>query len=109
MSASRPIIAEGQRLDNVHPGEILREDVLIGSKIPIAEVAARTGLNTELLGNLLAGIAPVTAAIDLRLGIYFGVSRGYFLRRQNAYDLEEVERTAGIGLARIQPRLQPTG
>lgn len=44
MSGSRTIIADKDRLDNVHPGDILREDFLIGSEISIAEVVAGTGM-----------------------------------------------------------------
>ncbi len=35
MSGSRITIADEDRLDNVHPGDILREDFLIGSDIPL--------------------------------------------------------------------------
>ena len=39
MSASRTITPDEDRLDNVHPGEILREDFLIGTGIPLEEVS----------------------------------------------------------------------
>lgn len=34
MSGSRTITGDDDRLENIHPGEILREDFLIGSEIP---------------------------------------------------------------------------
>jgi plasmid maintenance system antidote protein VapI len=46
----------------------------------------------------------VDADIDLRLGRYFGMSEGFFLRLQNSYDLEEVRRARGRELDRIVPR-----
>lgn len=104
MSASRIIIAEGNRLPNVHPGEILREDFLIGSEIPIAEVVGRTGIDAFRLQALLDEKICVDADIDLRLGRYFAMSEGFFLRLQNQYDLEEVRRTQGDALDRIVPR-----
>ena len=106
MSASRTTIAEHDVLDNVHPGEILREDFLIGTEIPLSEVAEKTGISAGLLQRLLAGDAAVTAEVDLRLGAYFGMSNGFFLRLQNAYDLEEIYRTAGAEINRIQPRVR---
>lgn len=106
MSASTTIIADDDLLDNVHPGEILREDFLIGSEIPIAEVTAKTGINAEVLSAVLSGRTDITADFDLRLGAYFGMSKGFFLRLQNAYDLEEVERSVGAEINRIQPRIQ---
>lgn len=105
MSASRTIIAEDDRLTNVHPGDILREDFLVGSEIPLAEVAEKTGIDVDRLANLVASAVPVTADIDIRLGAYLGLSKGYFMRLQNAYDLEEAERSAGDEIGLIRPRI----
>ncbi len=105
MSASRTIIPDGERLDNVHPGEILREDFLIGTEISAAEVSEGTGISLADLNEILAGRAPVTAEIDLRLGRYFGMAEGFFLGLQDDYDLEEVRRSkAGEEIDRIVPR-----
>lgn len=91
-------------LDNVHPGDILREDFLIGSEIPLGDVAQGTGLAADLLAAIMAGVEPVTAAVDLRLARYFGVSEGFFLGLQIDYDLEEERREHGDELARIARR-----
>jgi addiction module HigA family antidote len=105
MSASRTIIPDEDRLDNVHPGDILRDDFLIGSEIPTDEVCRGTGITTERLEALLACALDVDADLDLRLGRYFGMSEGFFLRLQNSYDLEEVHRSkAGAEIDRIVPR-----
>lgn len=105
MSASRTIIHDQDRLDNVHPGDILREDFLVGSEIPIEEVAAGTGIPARRLEQLVASKIDVDADLDLRLGRYFGMSEGFFLRLQNSYDLEEVHRgEAGAEIDRIVPR-----
>jgi antitoxin HigA-1 len=104
MSGSRTIIADEDRLDNVHPGEILREEFLIGSEIPVADVAKGTGIATHQLERLLEEAAPVDADVDLRLARYFGMSEGFFLGLQNDFDLEEVRRTKGSDLDRIVPR-----
>jgi hypothetical protein len=39
MSGSKTIIGADDRLDNVHPGDILREDFMIGGEIPLSDVA----------------------------------------------------------------------
>lgn len=104
MSGSRIITKDDDRLDNVHPGDILREDFLIGSDIPLSEVAAGTGIDAARLADLVKCKTPVDADIDLRLGRYFGMSEGFFLRIQNSYDLEEVLRTRSEELARITRR-----
>src|SRR6478752_6366854 len=104
MSGSRTIIRDEDRLDNVHPGDILREDFLIGSEIPLDEVAKGTGIESDILRGLVASERDVDAEIDLRLARYFGMSEGFFLGLQIDYDLEEVRRKEGAELDRIVPR-----
>ena len=104
MSGSRTIIKDEDRLDNVHPGDILREDFLIGSDIPLAEVAQGAGIDIDVLRAIVASKQDIDAAVDARLTRYFGISEGYFLRLQNCFDIEEVRRTEGAELDRIVPR-----
>ena len=104
MSGSRTIIKDEDRLDNVHPGDILREDFLIGSEIPIEEVADGAGIDPETLRQIVANRRDIDAEIDLRLGRYFGMSEGFFLGLQIDFDLEEVRRKDGADLDRIVPR-----
>lgn len=104
MSGSRITTRDDDLLDNVHPGEILREDFLIGSDVPLAEVASGAGIDAKLLKKLLDGKVAIDANIDLRLGRYFGMSEGFFLRLQNCYDLEEERRAHGDELSRIAKR-----
>ena len=104
MSGSTTTTRDDDRLDNVHPGDVLREDFLIGSDIPLDEVVSASGIPAQKLSALLKAEIPVDADIDLRLGRYFGMSEGFFLRLQNSYDLEEVRRRKGNDLDRIVPR-----
>lgn len=104
MSGSKTTTRGDDLLDNVHPGEILREDFMIGSEVPLVEVSSATGIDGDLLQTLLDGGVAVDANLDLRLGRYFGMSEGYFLRLQNSYDLEEERRAHGDELARIARR-----
>lgn len=104
MSGSKIITEDDDLLDNVHPGAILREDFLIGSEIPIEEVAAGTGIGRDHLDALLAESVAVDASADLRLARYFGISEGFFLGLQIDFDLEEERRAHGDELARIVQR-----
>lgn len=104
MSASRTIIRDEDRLDNVHPGDILRDDFLIGSEIPFGEVAEGTGISLDALKRIVASERDIDAEIDLRLARYFGMSEGFFLGLQIDFDLEEVRRKEGAELDRIVPR-----
>jgi addiction module HigA family antidote len=104
MSGSRTIIDDDDRLDNIHPGDILREDFLVGSEIPIAEVVQGSGLGEQRLYAILQAEENIDADADLRLTRYFGMSEGFFLSLQNDFDLEEVRRNSGQELDRIVRR-----
>jgi antitoxin HigA-1 len=104
MSKLKTITRDDNLLDNVHPGEILREDFLIGSEVPLAEVATAAGVDPEVLEAIVASKHDIDANIDLRLGRYFGMSEGFFLRLQNCFDLEEERRAHGDELAKITKR-----
>ncbi|OYU15910.1 MAG: addiction module antidote protein, HigA family [Alphaproteobacteria bacterium PA4] len=93
-------------LPNPHPGAGFREDLFEAGDISIEETAAATGLSVNALNGFLDGTHRVDADFDLRFGRYFGFSKGFFLRLQNAYDLEEVQRAAGAEIDRIQPRVE---
>lgn len=104
MSELKTITADDDLLDNVHPGEILRHDFLIGSEIATDEVARGSGISASDLDAIMDRRKHVDASIDLRLGRYFGMSEGFFLRLQNMYDLEEERRAHGDELDRIVRR-----
>lgn len=105
MSGSRTIIEDNhERLGNVHPGDILREDFLVGSEIPLSEVAVGTGIAIAELDSVLNGSAPINGNMDLRLSRYFGISEGFFLGLQIDFDLEEEKLRHGDDLDRIVPR-----
>lgn len=104
MSGSRIIIADEDRLANVHPGDILREDFLVGSDVTIEDVAAGSGIRRDLLNRVLAAETAVDADTSLRLARYFRMSEGFFLRLQNDYDIEEAKRALNGALDRIVPR-----
>ena len=104
MSGSRITIADEDRLDNVHPGDILREDFLIGSEISFEEVAEGTGIDLALLRQIVASKRDIDASIDARLTRYFGMSEGFFLGLQHDYDIEEVRLREADELDRIVPR-----
>jgi antitoxin HigA-1 len=51
----------------------------------------------------------ITADTDLRLSRFFGVSEGYWLRLENAYDLTKARRGLGATIEKIVPYLGAGG
>ena len=55
------------------------------------------------IGQIVAGKRAITADTDLRLCRFFGLSNGYWLRAQAAYDTEVAEHELADELAKITP------
>lgn len=71
----------------VHPGEILREDVLAELNLPVGEAATRLGISRVALSRVLHGHARISPNLAVRLeAAGVGTARGW-LAMQTAYDL----------------------
>lgn len=81
-----------EKLPNVHPGEILMEDFMEPMGLSKNGLAKAIDVPATRIGELTRGRRRITGDTDLRLSRYFGTSEGYWLRLQNAYDLEEARR-----------------
>ena len=71
----------------IHPGEILREDVLPALGFSVSEVAQRLGISRQQLHLVLAGTHPITTEMALRIGKFAGNGPELWLRMQQGYDL----------------------
>ena len=56
----------------VHPGEILREDVLKSLDLSVSEAARRLGVSRQQLHRILACTHPITTEMALRIGKFAG-------------------------------------
>ncbi|HAA44765.1 MAG: XRE family plasmid maintenance system antidote protein [Halomonas sp. 54_146] len=81
-----------KRLPNIHPGEILWEDFMEPKGLTKRALAEAIGVPSTRVGDITLGRRGITADTDIRLSRYFGTTEGYWLRLQNAYDLEEAHR-----------------
>lgn len=75
------------RLPPVHPGEILQTELLQPYGISISQLARAIGASPTRLRHVVAGQAPVTAELALRLGRYFGLTPRFWQTLQLRYDL----------------------
>ncbi|MCI5150926.1 MAG: addiction module antidote protein, HigA family [Candidatus Electrothrix sp. MAN1_4] len=92
----------------VHPGEILREDVLPSLGLSVSETARRLGVSRQQLHRILAGTHPVTTEMALRIGKFSGNGPSLWLRMQQAYDLWHTEHQIKEELAHIETVVQPS-
>lgn len=95
------------KLPPVTPGELLQEEFLGPMGITKYRLAKEIGVPAQRIGEIVAGRRAITADTDLRLCRFFGLSSGYWLRAQAAYDTEVAERRLGPELRKIRPWRQP--
>jgi addiction module HigA family antidote len=88
---------------NPHPGEILKAEFLSEIGMSQNQLANAISVPPNRIHAIVAGTRGITADTDLRLCRFFGLSEGYFLRLQNAFDILEAKRQASKYLARIKP------
>ena len=86
----------------VHPGEILREDVLPTLDLSISEAARCLGISRQQLHRVLACTHPITTDMALRIGKFAGNGPGLWLRMQQTYDLWYAEHRMKDELSKIK-------
>ena len=72
----------------MHPGEMLREDVLPALGKSKTEIAKLLGVSRQTLYDILDEKQPVTPGMALRLGKLLGNGPDLWINLQRAYDLD---------------------
>jgi len=85
----------------MHPGEMLREDVMPALGKPKAEIARLLGISRQTLYDILDEKQPVTPGMALRLGKLLGNGPDLWINLQRAYDLATAERELAGEIKRI--------
>ena len=91
------------QLRNPHPGEILKQEFLNEIGLSQNKLAHCIGVPPNRVHAIVNGTRDITAGTDLRLCKFFGLSEGYFLRLQNAYDTMDAKRRIKAQVAKIKP------
>ena len=91
------------KLKPVTPGVLLLGEFLKPMGISQYRLAKEIGVPPQRIGEIVAGRRSITADTDLRLCRFFGLSNGYWLRAQAAYDTEIAEASLARTLAKIKP------
>jgi addiction module HigA family antidote len=85
----------------IHPGSILREDVVPALGKPKTEIARLLGISRQQLYDILEERKPVTVRMALRIGKLCGNGPGVWMRLQQTYDRKIAEREMAAELAAI--------
>jgi addiction module HigA family antidote len=92
-------------LPPMHPGELLREEIVPALDRPKTEIAKLLGVSRQTLYDILNEKQPVTPIMALRLGKLCGNGPELWLNLQKRYDLQRAEQELGKRIEAI-PTLQ---
>jgi addiction module HigA family antidote len=73
----------------VHPGEIIKEDILPAAGLSVTAAAKALGVSRQMLHDILAQRKPMSAVMCLKVSRLFGGSPEVWMRLQAAYDLKK--------------------
>jgi addiction module HigA family antidote len=91
---------KGDRLPPVHPGEILREDLLKPLGISINRLGRDLRVPVTRISEIVNGRRGISADTALRLARYFGTTPELWMNLQAAYDLDSAQRVSADRIAR---------
>jgi len=94
-----------ERLPNIHPGEVLLEELMQPLGLSQNRLARQLGVPPRRINEIVLGKRAVSADTALRLARYFGMSERFWLGLQADFDLEKARRQLGHRLEQeVEPR-----
>jgi len=97
--------ARRNSLPPIHPGQIIREDILPSVGLSVTAAAKALGVSRQMLHGILAGRKPLSAVMCLKVARLFGGSPEVWMRLQATYDLKKSAQNKKVmeRVARIVP------
>jgi addiction module HigA family antidote len=94
-------------LTPIHPGEIIREEVLVPLDMSVNQLAKLLAIDTARLNEIVRGRRGITADTALRLARYLGTSPEFWLKLQVHYELRVARQANQKKIERaVRPRTQ---
>ena len=94
---------DDDRLPEIHPGDILREEFLEPLGLTAYRLSKDIGVSQTRIMEILNGRRGITADTALRLARYFGTSAELWLNLQAQYDLRRATAENSEIYTKIEP------
>ena len=91
------------RIEPIHPGEVLMDDFITGFGITQNRLAVAIGVPPRRINEIVHGKRGITADTAVRLARYFGTSEEFWMNLQSHYELRVEHRALRDELAGITP------
>jgi addiction module HigA family antidote len=85
-----------RKMKPVHPGAILREDILKEMNLTVTKAALSLEVSRKQLSEVINETAAISAEMALRLEKGFGINAQFWLDLQSKYDLWKVENSGRV-------------
>jgi addiction module HigA family antidote len=92
-----------QKLQNIHPGEVLKEEFLEPLAITPYRLSKETFIPQTRISEIIRGNRRTTADTALRFSKYFGTTDKFWLGLHDDYDIEEDSNAKQQELDNIRP------
>ncbi len=87
----------------IHPGEILREEVIAANELSITETAKLLGISRQSLNNIVHQKSDITPEMAFRIAKVFGGTADIWANLQTKYNLHlAAEKTKELNLKPYQ-------
>ena len=94
-----------RRRPSVHPGEILREELMAPFNLSASKLAGELRVPVSRVRAIVDGRRSITADTALRLARYFAMTPQFWMNLQAAYDLDLATRASADRIKRdVHPR-----
>ena len=91
------------KIEPIHPGEVLMEDFIEGFGITQNKLAVSIGVPPRRINEIVHGKRGITADTAIRLARYFGTSEELWMNLQSNYELRLERRALRDKVAAITP------
>jgi len=103
MMSSSSTTTDTDRIDPIHPGEVLMEDFIEGFGITQNKLATAIGVPPSRIDEIVHRKRGITADTAVRLAKYFGTSAEFWMNLQSHYKLRLEHRALREQLDSIAP------
>jgi len=94
-----------KKLEPIHPGEIIREEVLTPLGMSVNQLAKHLAVDAARLNEIVRGRRGITADTALRLARYLGTTPEFWLKLQVHYELRVARESKLSDIERaVKPR-----
>ena len=88
-----------RKMRHIHPGELLREEIIAANKLTVAEAAKLLGISRQSLNNIIHEKSDITPEMAFRIAKVFGGTAEIWANLQTKFNLHlAAEKTKTLDL-----------